>query len=295
MNLLIPYVPLYDHEDPLLSEFTYGDRDARAKKLKKDLEKRDYVFFHTRIDGRKYITAYYVIDRVLDSTVAGRDRNITGKYKNPHLSPPIYKDNVIIFGDPIRSNRLGKPLLFDRSLAKKLSLGIKFRRGQTESQSIGFATRAWRRLTQEDVQVLLTEAMKERITERPPMKAVLSSDEVRDIVEKDIENIIEKNSQVIGKALRLKNRQFVTPVGRMDLIFEDREGRPVVVELKMHEVGRQAVNQLRRYMVWLRRQTQKEVCGAIVCKGVMPAFQEEFQRLKDIRILRYGWQLKITK
>ena len=94
MNLLMPYVPLYGHEDPLLSEFTYGDCDARARKLKKDLEKGDYVFFHTRIDGRKHITAYCVRDRVLDSPVPGRDRNITGKYRDPHLSPPFYEGNV---------------------------------------------------------------------------------------------------------------------------------------------------------------------------------------------------------
>jgi len=34
MNLLIPYVHLYDHPDPLFEEFTYGDVGARARKLK---------------------------------------------------------------------------------------------------------------------------------------------------------------------------------------------------------------------------------------------------------------------
>jgi len=34
MHLLIPYVHLPYHNDPLLDEFTYGDVRARAQKLK---------------------------------------------------------------------------------------------------------------------------------------------------------------------------------------------------------------------------------------------------------------------
>ena len=41
MNLLIPYVNLIGHEDPLFNEYTYGDCSNRAKKLKNDI-KLDY-------------------------------------------------------------------------------------------------------------------------------------------------------------------------------------------------------------------------------------------------------------
>jgi len=34
MNLLIPYVHRVKHQDPLFSEFTYGDASPRAKNLK---------------------------------------------------------------------------------------------------------------------------------------------------------------------------------------------------------------------------------------------------------------------
>lgn len=46
------------------------------KKQKKDLRKGDYVFFHTSIGRKKYITAYYVVDRVSDTAEASRNRNI---------------------------------------------------------------------------------------------------------------------------------------------------------------------------------------------------------------------------
>jgi len=117
MNLLIPYVPLFNHPDPLFLEFTYGDGGQRAKKLKK-LIKGDYVFFHTSIRGKKYITAYYIVDRILDTDKATKDKRIMDKYKNPHLSEFLSGqqdegENCILFGDPITSKILKRPLLFN--------------------------------------------------------------------------------------------------------------------------------------------------------------------------------------
>ena len=73
MHLLISYVQLPDHADPLFNEFTYGDVDQRARQLKK-LSVGTYVFFHTGKHGRKYITACYVVDRVIDTADAARNR-----------------------------------------------------------------------------------------------------------------------------------------------------------------------------------------------------------------------------
>src|SRR3989338_4656669 len=84
MNLLIPYKPIYNHDDPLLDEFTYGDCKWRARKLK-SLQKGDVLFFHTTIAGKKYITAYYVVERVLDTGEAVKDKYISSKYCNPHI------------------------------------------------------------------------------------------------------------------------------------------------------------------------------------------------------------------
>jgi len=44
MNLLIPYVKLPSHHDPLFEEFTYGDLNGRGRKLKA-LQPGDHVFF----------------------------------------------------------------------------------------------------------------------------------------------------------------------------------------------------------------------------------------------------------
>ena len=299
MNLLIPYVNLYDHHDPLLEEFTYGDVGQRARKLKNDLQKDDYVFFHTSVGGRKLITAYYKVERVMDTAEAIKDNNIVSKYKNPHIKElkagkvPVDGDDVILFGDPITSRVLKKRLLFDKALAIKLSLGIKFPKDKTETQVIGSATRAWRELEDRDVHALL-EAINSSENEVTGIHTILSAEEVAEVSEKNIEGFIEKNPSLIGDSITLKRRQFDTPVGRIDLIFEDKHGNPTVVELKLNKIGKKAVNQLRRYMKWAKKETGKEVSGIIVCKGVMPAFEEDFRKLTNIKIFSYGWQLTVN-
>lgn len=296
MNLLIPYVPIFNHPDPLFEEFTYGDIDTRARKLKNDVKKGDYVFFHTSMGGHKYVTAYYVVDRILDTAVAAQNTNIVAKYRNPHILEHLagkrYTEDVVLFGDPIESRVLERPLLFDKSLAGKLSLNIQFPADRTETQAIGSATRAWRQLTDGDVNALL-QAIKQAEESGVSTDTILSTDEVAEIIEKDLENFIEGNPNLVGEGLRITRRQMETPVGRIDLLLEDASGRLVVAELKLNMIGRDAISQLRRYMDWLEKESGRPVSGVIVCKGVMPAFADDLGRMRNITVLRYGWQLKV--
>ena len=296
MNLLIPYIRLWDHEDPRLDEFTYGDIKTRGKKLRQ-LKKGDYLFFHTTLNGRKCITTYFVVDRALSTAEAAKDRNIKAKYKNPHISELLekklmYPDDNMVFGDPILSRKLNRPLFFNKKLADKLSLGIKFTKNRSESLTIGSATRSWRTLTDHDIKVLMNEAKTSEACGIEP-DTILSTDEVAEIIEKDIENLIAASPKILGSNFKLIKRQYGTAVGIIDLIYEDKRGAKLIVELKLNKIGREALNQLRRYMDHIKKETRKPVKGIIVCKGVMPAFEEEFKKLKNIEILRYGWKFQI--
>lgn len=97
MNLLIPYIYRDDHKDPLFEEFTYGDINRRGRKLQKHVSKGDYLFFHIGIGGSKYITAYYVVDFVLSTEEAVKNKDIVAKYNNPHISRWIYVFLVFLF------------------------------------------------------------------------------------------------------------------------------------------------------------------------------------------------------
>lgn len=66
-----------------------------------------------------------------------------------------------------------------------------------------------------------------------------------------------------------------------------------MVELKLHEIGKRAIDQLRRYVRKVRNDYKRETKGMMICKGVLPAFADQVDRLRGIRIFHYGWQLRI--
>jgi len=283
----------------MLNEFTYGDNNIRAIQLKKDIKPGDYIFFHKNIRGIKYITAYYVVEMIRDTSEVVKDKKLIAKYKNPHIKEYIANgkpddDDVMVFGNPITSRVLERPLPFNAKLAKGLSLNIQFNKDKTELQNIGSATRAFRKLTDMDVNTIMKSI---EVYEKEGIKsdAILSSDEVIELQEKDIENFIEANPIILGKDLTYKRRQFDTPVGRIDMIFEDKLENSVIIELKLHKIGRDAITQLRGYMNWMKKQTNKKVTGIIVCKGVLPTFEDEFKTLKNIKIFYYGWNMIIRE
>jgi len=297
VHLLIPYVPLADHPDPLLDEFTYGDINQRGKKLLNDVEKGDYIFLHTSQRGKRIITAYYVVAEIHEVSEAYNDRNIRNKYRNPHLTRykkygNQYNYDVIVFGDPIRSKKLEPPLPLNRQLTEKLSLNIPFHEDRTELQNISSATRPWRELNDSDINILLDQIL---LYEQQALSSdiILSTDEVLEIREIDLENYIISNPWLLGDNVKLIGRQLVVPSGRTDLIYET-DDNVIVVELKLNEIGKSAINQIRGYIRDLRKEYKKKnVRGIILCKGILPTFVEEFKKLKNIEIYLYGWKLHV--
>jgi hypothetical protein len=309
MNLLIPYVKLLDHPDPLFKEFTYGDVGQRGRKLK-TLQPGDHIFFHTTIQGIKCITAYYAVSRVMDTRDVVKDPDLSSKFTNPHLARWLHRleykqhspeDDVIVFGDPITSRIAAKPVPFDKTLAKRLSLNIPFPKGRLDSQSIGSATRSWRHLTNKDVQVLRNaithcEGSTEDSDVPLSLDGMLTTEEVSQVVEKHIEGLLARNPSLVRQSVSSVRRQVETDDGRIDLLLNTKSGHITVIEVKLHRIGRDAVKQLRDYMKWVRKGRQKQsVSGVIVCEGVLPAFADDLAKLKDIKVMCYGWQLKLRQ
>ena len=296
MNLLIPYVQS-EHPDPNFNEFTYGDVNVRAKKLKQ-LKRGDYIFFHTTINRNKYFTAFFVVYEVMETRQAYKNKLISLNYENVHIKNMFegeekYNDDVLVFGDHIRSKVLKKPLLFNSNLAITLFPNMKFHESKSDSQNIGSSTRAWREI--DDIKrELLIELILKNENSIQEFK-LLSSEEVSNILEKDIEDFVAFSPENIGGGLKLWKRQYPLGDKRADLILIDKEKQSLtIVEIKQGYIGRDAISQIQGYEKRLKGVfPNKNIECVLICAGVMPAFAEDLSKLTDIRILIYGWNINL--
>ena len=75
-------------------------------------------------------------------------------------------------------------------------------------------------------------------------------------IEKAIESSYAEHTdllQTLEKGLKFQDRQFETPIGRMDLLCRGADGKHVVIEIKANEAGDAVFGQILRYMGWIHR------------------------------------------
>lgn len=72
-----------------------------------------------------------------------------------------------------------------------------------------------------------------------------------EILERNLESIIEQNIQKLDPHLKVIARQKVTDVGRLDLLCSNADY--VVVELKKSKAGSSIIDQISRYMGWVKK------------------------------------------
>ncbi|MDH5163921.1 HNH endonuclease [Heyndrickxia oleronia] len=139
-SYLIQYVDPKDNEgeeDPLFSEYTYGDKENRGNTLKTKVSKGDFLFFNRSIEDKICITALYEVAEVLEIEKAKMDNSIMRNYKNPHLlRNNVHENEVIVFGNPDKSMILDIPLEVNRALLEELSIEINPSPNQTEKAAI---------------------------------------------------------------------------------------------------------------------------------------------------------------
>ena len=83
--------------------------------------------------------------------------------------------------------------------------------------------------------------------------------------ERDLEDYLARNIELLEKGLRLVARQKTLPIGRIDLLAEDEHGNLVVIELKSGEADERSLTQLLTYISCLQEQERdREVRGILV-------------------------------
>ena len=103
------------------------------------------------------------------------------------------------------------------------------------------------------------------------------------IAERNLEDFVVQQLDVVEAGLRLIERQKSTPAGRLDLLCQDARGNYVVVELKKTRGTDQVVGQLLRYMGWAKGEYPKaKVRGIIIVGKKDDALQYAINAAHDI-------------
>jgi len=95
-----------------------------------------------------------------------------------------------------------------------------------------------------------------------------SSEESTQPAESEIEASIASNPEVLEEGLELLGNQYPTPIGKIDMLYTDKNGNFVVVELKKGRGSHNVVGQIQKYMTWINEEfgESKQVRGIVVVK-----------------------------
>ena len=87
----------------------------------------------------------------------------------------------------------------------------------------------------------------------------------------------------------LKSQQYITDIGRIDILARDKEsGNYVVIELKKNQTSDDTVGQVLRYMGWIsENKKDKAVKGIIIAGKYDEKLYHAQQMMKDIDIFLY--------
>jgi hypothetical protein len=119
--------------------------------------------------------------------------------------------------------------------------------------------------------------------------------------ERDLRNYLVKNLSTIEPGLRLYDEEGITgvefPVGGrfIDILAVDKDGRYVVVELKVSRGYDRVVGQLLRYMGWVEQnmETSKPARGIIVANEITADLKLACSRVSDVRLIEYEISFKL--
>lgn len=119
--------------------------------------------------------------------------------------------------------------------------------------------------------------------------------------EKDLQNYLVKNLSLIEPGLKLYDDEGMTgvqyPVGGrfIDILAVDKDGKFVVIELKVSRGYDRVVGQLLRYMGWVQKNIEaaKHVRGIIVANEITDDLKLACSRVADVKLVEYEISFKL--
>ena len=106
--------------------------------------------------------------------------------------------------------------------------------------------------------------------------------------ERDLEDYLASNIEVLEKGLRLVGRQVEVATGRVDLLAEDSEGNLVVIELKAGEAGDSSLTQLLAYISAIQEKERgRNVRGILIAHTFPDKVAYAARLIPYVKLKRY--------
>lgn len=122
--------------------------------------------------------------------------------------------------------------------------------------------------------------------------------------EKDLQNFLAKNLQIIEPELKLFEEEDITGIeypagGRyIDILAVDKNNDFVVIELKVSKGYDRVIGQLLRYVGWVEKMMATEgqkVRGIIICKEITEDLLLACSKMNAIDLFEYELSIKLNK
>ncbi len=110
------------------------------------------------------------------------------------------------------------------------------------------------------------------------------------MIEKDIENIIAQHPEDIfpGEGFKLVGQQIVIEGRRLDILFEDKHKRQVIIEVKRGILTRDSSGQIAEYYGLLKNANKDKIYELILCANIIPKERRTFLEYIGIECKELG-------
>lgn len=276
-HYLVPYTRK-EEDDPLFDEFTYGHQKSKLSKV----QVGEYLFFHTKILDKRYITAYYKVFEKKNVKEIRQEPYVKKMYRNHHIFNGKETD-IVIFGHPVYSYILEKPLLLSSDLLIKLVGNKVVNQGKL--------------IMKPGAEKQLLDIIHKH-QQLPLQEVSLTTEDIYHLREKDIEDLLCNNSKLLGEKLTYLERQkSFDDKSILDVLLRDDKGY-VIVEIKKGLINQDVFSQVNGYLQNLKVEKKTEnVRGIIVCRGFDSEQSKNFYTEKiskgKIEVFVHAWKFDL--
>lgn len=119
---------------------------------------------------------------------------------------------------------------------------------------------------------------------------------LRDFLAKNLQ-VIEQGAQVFIDENERLGIEYVTPIGRIDLLLRDAQGYLLVVELKVGRGPDEVAGQVLRYRSWVRRRIANgaRVRACVIAQEITDKIRYALADIPDVKLMEYEMQVGLRE